>query len=124
MNAVSWFEIPSTDFDRAVKFYESLLGVTMHRELINGTDPNGFFPAQDGVGGAVAKVPYAKPGADGPLIYLYVATVEALNQAVGKVESLGGAVLMPTTSIGPFGFMAIIHDTEGNRVGLHVPPAS
>jgi uncharacterized protein len=39
-----------------------------------------------------------------------------LRQAFARV---GGTVLLPVTSIGDPGDIAIILDTEGNRIGLH-----
>ena len=54
-NAISWFEIPATDLDRAQKFYESIFGITM----VSLDLPNikmKMFPIDDpmtGIGGAV-----------------------------------------------------------------------
>lgn len=124
MNAVTWFEIPAADFDRAVNFYEALLDIKLHREIFGGTQPNGIFPSQDGVSGAVAHVPYAKPGADGAVVYLNVSSAAAFDRALAQVESLGGQVVHPKTDIGPMGHFALIRDTEGNRVGLHLPASA
>jgi hypothetical protein len=123
MNAVNWFEIPATDFDRAVRFYEALLGVELKREFFGGSDPNGVFPyeGESGVGGAVVQAPYAKAGHDGVIIYLNARSSDRLDSALAQVEALGGAVLMPRMSIGPNGYVATIRDSEGNRVGLHIP---
>lgn len=123
MNAVTWFEIPATNFDRAVAFYEGLLQVTLRREVFAGTMPNGIFPHDEptGVGGAVAQVPYAKPGADGTLVYLNARSTAVLDAALANVERLGGQIIMPKTSLGSIGYMALIVDTEGNRIGLHLP---
>lgn len=120
MNAVNWFEIPATDFERAVGFYEGLLGVELKREMFGGTDPNGVFPYESGVGGAVVHAPYAKPGNDGVIIYLNARNSAVLDRALAQTEALGGAVIMPRMSIGPNGDVATIRDTEGNRVGLHI----
>lgn len=29
LHAISWFEIPTADLDRATKFYETILGITL-----------------------------------------------------------------------------------------------
>lgn len=125
MNAINWFEIPATDFDRAVKFYETALGISMHREPFEG-DPNAFFPYTQGqgVGGVVVKADYAKPSADGAVIYLNTGTREQLDAALARVEAAGGSVVKPATDLGEIGFSAFIRDTEGNRVGLHAWPES
>jgi predicted enzyme related to lactoylglutathione lyase len=125
MNAVTWFEIPAQDFETAVTFYEKLLQISLQRELFGGM-PHAVFPYKEGagVGGAVAQVPYAKAGSDGVVIYLNVPSLEILDSALAQVEALGGALIMPKTFIGDPGYMALIRDPEGNRVGLNVMPAA
>jgi predicted enzyme related to lactoylglutathione lyase len=125
MNALNWFEIPAQDFEATVNFYEKLLQIKLHREDFGGM-PHGVFPYKEGagVGGAVAQVPYAKAGSDGIVIYLNVPSLEILDAALAQVEALGGALVMPKTFIGDPGYMALIRDPEGNRVGLNVMSAS
>lgn len=125
MNAINWFEIPSTDFDRAVKFYENLLQIQLKRILFEGTTPNAFFPyAETGIGGAVVDAPYAKPSVDGAVVYLNAQNMTILDEALNRTESLGGRIVMPKTNIGEVGYFALIIDSEGNRVGLHIPAQS
>lgn len=124
-NAISWFEIGATDLDRAAKFYETIFGIS----LIPMDLPNikmRMFPVDDmatGIGGAVVDSGgFHKPSAtDGPLIYLN--GNPDLQQVLDKVEAAGGKIMMPKTEISPeYGFMAVIFDTEGNRIGLHSVP--
>lgn len=126
-NAISWFEIPSTDLDRAQKFYETILGIN----LIKMDFPNikmRMFPIEDplGVYGAVVSSGgFHKPSAtDGPLIYLN--GNPDVQFVLDKVEKAGGKILVPKTLISPqFGHMCVILDTEGNRIAFHsVPPQS
>ena len=123
MNAINWFEIPATDFDRAVKFYESVLDISMHRETFGG-DPKAFFSYSQGqgVGGSVVKADYAKPSADGAVVYLNAESRERLDAVLARVEAAGGAVIKPAAELGEIGVIAFIRDTEGNHVGLHVAP--
>jgi len=44
-----------------------------------------------------------------------------LQVALDRVEGAGGKVLQARESIGEFGNIAMILDTEGNRIGLHSP---
>jgi predicted enzyme related to lactoylglutathione lyase len=37
------------------------------------------------------------------------------------VEANGGKILAPKVSIGPWGSVAHVRDTEGNRIGLTSP---
>lgn len=121
LNSVNWFEIPAQDFERACSFYEALLDISLRREMFGGTMPNGIFPYENGVGGAVAQVPYASPGADGPVVYINARNERVLDAALARVERLGGRVAGPSMDLGPMGHIALIVDTEGNRVGLHAP---
>jgi len=38
-----------------------------------------------------------------------------------RVVTAGGKIHTPKMSIGQYGFMALIVDTEGNTIGLHMP---
>ncbi|MBL7696851.1 MAG: VOC family protein [Chitinophagaceae bacterium] len=125
-NALSWFEIPVADLDRAQKFYETIFGITM----IPADFPRirmRMFPLEDmsGVGGALCDSGgFHKPSAtDGPLIYLN--GNPDVQLVLDKVEAAGGKIIVPKTEISPeYGFMAVIIDTEGNRIGLHSVPKS
>lgn len=115
-NAINFFEIPSLDFDRAVAFYRDILGVEFHHEVFMGT-PSAMFPASEaGAGGAII-FSSVKPSADGAVIYLNANG--KLREAIERVELAGGTVLLPVTAIGDPGYIALILDSEGNRIGLH-----
>jgi predicted enzyme related to lactoylglutathione lyase len=125
-NAISWFEIPSVDLERAQKFYETIFNT----QLIPLDTPNirmRMFPLQDmmtGVGGAVVHSAgfYTPSSTEGPLIYLN--GNPDLQTVLDKVENAGGKIHVPKTEISPeHGYMAVFIDTEGNRIGLHSVPA-
>ena len=124
-HAISWFEIPTTDINRAQQFYETIFGINM----IPMDMPNiqmRMFPLDDmmtQVGGAlVDSGGFHKASAtDGPLIYLN-ANPDVQN-VLDKVVAAGGSIMVPKTEISPdYGFMAVLMDTEGNRVALHSVP--
>jgi uncharacterized protein len=125
-NAISWFEIPATDLERAQKFYEDIFGAS----LIPMDMPNlrmRMFPVEDpqtGIGGALCQSDgfYKPSSTDGPLIYLNANP--DVQRVLDKVEAAGGKIIVPKTEISPeYGHMAVFIDTEGNRVGLHsIPP--
>ncbi len=118
-NAISWFEIPVTNYERAKTFYATMLGV----EITDMHMPDvkyGMFPYDNdnnGVGGGIVEMKGATPSADGVTIYLNGG--DDLSVPLARVEAAGGKVLMPKTDIGENGFMAQLIDTEGNRVALH-----
>lgn len=117
-NAINWFEIPSGDFQRAKKFYETILGVELYATKMGDCDM-AFFPMDEGkVGGAVIFHEQAKPGANGPTVYLNANP--DLAPILDRVSNSGGSVLVPKTLITPeIGYFATFVDSEGNKVALH-----
>lgn len=118
--AINWFEVPAHDFDRARKFYETVLGISLPTDTSSTRDgavPMAFFPNGASAAGAIVKDPRVKPGADGPVIYLDAGG--HLDDCVRRVAAAGGKVVVPVTDIGEHGRFAILLDTEGNRVALH-----
>ena len=125
-NAISWFEIPATDLERATKFYETIFGI----QLIPMDFPNmkmRMFPIDNpmtGIGGAlIDSGGFHKPsGTDGVLIYLN--GNPDVQNILDKVAGAGGSIQVPKTEISPeYGYMAVFIDTEGNRIGLHNIPS-
>jgi hypothetical protein len=118
-NALTWFEIPTLDLDRAVQFYETVLGVHLKREVFGGV-PHAMFPAgQSDAGGALIHDGHRRPSGEGTLIYLDAGG--RLDACIDRIRGAGGTLLMPKTDIGDPGFIAVFRDTEGNSVALHSP---
>lgn len=118
INAINWFEIPVTDFTRAKKFYETILGA----EIMEMPFPDGKYgmlpcDMENGVGGGLVQGEGFEPSDKGSIVYLNGG--DDLNVSLSKVEGAGGKIIFPKTSIGENGFMAHFIDTEGNRVALH-----
>lgn len=124
-NAISWFEIPTTDIDRAQKFYEAVFEIKM-QALDFGNTKMRMFPLDDpmkGVGGTLIESGgYHKPSAtDGPLIYLN--GNPDVQIFLDRIEKAGGKILVPKTVISDeYGDMAVFLDSEGNRIALHNIP--
>ena len=124
-DAISWFEIPATDLDRAQKFYETIFDVKLDAIDLPNIKMR-MFPLDDpmnGVGGAVVDSGgFHKPSVtDGPLIYLN--GNPDVQKIMDKVEAAGGKIMVPKTEISPeYGYMAVFIDSEGNRIGLHSVP--
>ena len=122
-NAISWFEIPVTDIERAQRFYESLLDRQLHRELfpMGGQDyVLAIFAApNDGVKGCLQSggdTPSAST--QGTLVYLDCSP--SIDATLARAQQLGARLLKPKTALPPgMGFFAHIQDPDGNRVGLH-----
>ena len=125
-NAISWFEIGASDLNRATKFYETIFGVSLAPLDLPNIKMR-MFPIEDrmGIGGAIVDSGgFHKPSVtDGPLIYLN--GNPDVQRVLDRVEGAGGQIMVPKTEISPeYGYMAVIIDTEGNRIGLHSVPDS
>jgi predicted enzyme related to lactoylglutathione lyase len=124
-NAISWFEIPVADMDRATTFYEAIFDVKLNPLDLPNIKMR-IFPLNDPmnqVGGALADSGgFHKPSAtDGPLIYLN--GNPDVQNVLNRIEAAGGKIMVPKTEISPdYGYMAVFIDSEGNRVGLHSVP--
>ena len=116
-NTINWFEIPATDFDRAVRFYSTVFNVQLHNELVMGVQ-SAIFPGdgEESVNGAIVFGDHYAPSSSGSVVYLNAD--HQLDAILSRIETAGGKILLPATDIG-FGFIAHFLDTEGNRVGLH-----
>ncbi len=124
-NILTWFEIPVNDTERAKTFYETVLDIKMTTRVFPATNEElTFFPynsdviqATSGrVTGVLTKSNTNKPSNYGTLVYINASP--EIQLVLDRVEKAGGKILEPKTSM-PFGFIAIIIDSEGNRIGLH-----
>jgi len=117
---ISWFEIPTADLERAVRFYETVLAVTLKREDM-GPMRMALFPGDptDPVGGALCRMEGGNPpGPMGTVVYLFAG--DDLAGPLARVEPAGGQVIVPKTLITPeIGHYAVFRDSEGNHVGLY-----
>lgn len=117
---ITWFEIPSADFSRATRFYETLFDIKL-QIVPSGPVQMGIFPDASNQGyGCVVHGDGSTPGTAGPVIYLD--SPGAIEQLVARVEPAGGRIAMDKTELpGDIGFIAQFIDTEGNRLALHEP---
>ena len=116
-NPVVWFEIYVSDMNRAKRFYEELLDVNLSR-LESEIEMWGFPSAGDGLGcsGSLVKMPGLTPSGLSTLVYFTSDDCATLEK---KAEKLGGKIHKPKSSIGQYGFMSLVIDTEGTMIGIH-----
>lgn len=122
-NAVGWVEIPVSDMERASEFYKKVLGAKLdmmefgetQMAIINWVDGDA-----KGAGAAlVQNEKFYVPSSDGTLVY-FTSPAGDLQVELARVEEAGGKILIPRRQISEdHGFMAVILDTEGNRIALH-----
>jgi predicted enzyme related to lactoylglutathione lyase len=116
-DVIVWSDIPVNDLDRAIKFYSAVLAAQIEKQS-HGEINFGLLPhAHENVSGCLVVSDENKPSAEGPLVYLNCEG--RLDDAIATVEKNGGKILKPKYQIGPYGFRAVILDSEGNRIALH-----
>ncbi|HEY6820742.1 MAG TPA: VOC family protein [Burkholderiales bacterium] len=116
-NPVGWFEIYVQDTSRARKFYESVLGCKLQK--LDSPFEIWAFPMEKdvpGAPGALVRMDGVPSGGNSTIVYF--ATEDcAVEEA--RVTKAGGEIHKPKFSIGPYGFISLVVDTEGNMIGLH-----
>lgn len=117
-NPVGWFEIYVQDMPRAKAFYQAVLAIEL-QELGGMEMEMWAFPMQDnasGASGALVKMDGCPSGGNSTVVY-FICTDCATEAA--RALAHGGQVFREKFSIGPYGFVALVVDTEGNMIGLH-----
>jgi uncharacterized protein len=115
---IQHIEFPADDLERAARFYSELFGwevspmqgmegYLVFRTLAAG-EPSG------GEGGGIGL----RGQAVLDMVTVYV-TVDSLDVALARVPELGGSVQTGKTQIPGFGSYAIVHDSEGNPLGIY-----
>lgn len=117
-NPVGWFEIYVQDIDRARKFYESVFQLTLQKLNSPGMEVWGFPMEMDrwGAGGALVKMEGVPSGGNSTLVYF---SCEDCAIEESRVVPSGGRIQRSKWSIGEYGFISLVFDTEGNMFGLH-----
>ena len=116
-NTFCWIDIPVTNLDRAIEFYSAVLGTTVQKISEHGFE-FGLLPHEENnVSGCLVVMDDRKPSQNGPLVYLNLEG--QIDRALEAVKEQGCAILKPKEQIGPYGYRAIILDTEGNAVALY-----
>ncbi|NJK92707.1 MAG: VOC family protein [Blastochloris sp.] len=121
---VGWFEIYVADMPRARAFYEATLNIKLE-PLPSPSEEEGMemwmFPdamdqTKPGCSGALCKMKDYQPGGGGTLLYFIC---EDCAVESGRAAAHGGKIYKEKMSIGQYGFIAIVADSEGNTIGLH-----
>lgn len=121
MNPVAWFEIYVNDLSRAQKFYEEVFQMQMF-PLPSPTEDKIemiAFPYEmesEATSGALVKMEGFEAGSSATIIYF--ASEDCITEE-SRVEAAGGKIFKPKMSIGEYGFISLLVDTEGNMIGLH-----
>jgi len=116
---IHWFEIPASDFDRAVQFYQQVFHVELRVEHFMD-DRIAVFPDSSG---CIMASPRLQAAATGTRIYLDGSP--DVSTVLARAAQHGGRIVLPEMSLpdgnGQIGLFA---DSEGNTIGLHTEPAA
>ena len=117
-NPVGWFEIYVQDMGRARAFYESVFETRLSR--LESLDIEMWaFPSQpDGAGAPGSLVRYEGYPSGGNSTLVYFSCADCAVEAK-RASANGGNIFKDKFSIGQYGFIALVTDTEGNMIGLH-----
>jgi uncharacterized protein len=116
-NPVRWFEICVQDMDRARKFYEAVFDVGLKR--LNTPLEIWSFPMRMdrmGTSGALVRMEGVMSGGNSTIVYF---ACDDCAVEEGRAENQGGKIQKGKTSIGEYGYISLVYDTEGNMIGLH-----
>lgn len=116
-NRVQWFDIVTKDIERAKEFYTKVFNLVF--QFIETPDSKMYMfgdSTKVGSAGCLVQSTTNTPSTEGTILYF---SCEDVTNEVSRVEKAGGKLLVSKTSIGEFGFIAQLIDTEGNRIGLH-----
>jgi predicted enzyme related to lactoylglutathione lyase len=117
-NPVGWFEIYVQDMARAKAFYEKVFDGTLQK-LEGPDDEMWAFPMQDnkwGAAGALVRMAGCPSGGNSTMVYF---SCDDCAVEAARAGENGGKVVREKFSIGPYGFISLVADTEGNMIGLH-----
>ncbi len=115
---ITWFEIPVTDMDRAIKFYNVVFDGSCSEPRNDGTRTVAMLPyGMVSGGGSLTLVDGFTPSSDGVVIYLNGG--DDLQVMLDRVQSAGGKVTLAKMDMGgDMGHIATFTDSEGNTLGL------
>ena len=117
-NPVGWFEIYVQDMERARAFYQKTFETTLERLESSGVELWAFPMKHEspGCAGALVKMAGKDSGVGGTIIYFPVPDCAVVGD---RAVAHGGRIQTPKKSIGDYGFIVHVVDTEGNLIGLH-----
>lgn len=123
-NPVTWFEVYVDDMDRAVQFYETVFNTKLESmSMPEGTEETmqmwsfpGNMESKAAATGALVKMDGMKAGGNSTIVYF---NSEDCSVEESRVVEAGGQVIKTKESIGEYGHMSLVSDTEGNVIGIH-----
>ena len=114
-NFTIWTEIPVTDLDRAMTFYNLVFGTEL-KKVDCEENPFAMFQTPNDAGVAGHLYP-GKPAAKGTGPTVHLASPDRLEAALERVKNAGGEVVSDVIWI-PASRFAYCLDPDGNSIGV------
>ncbi|HRK32327.1 MAG TPA: VOC family protein [Tepidisphaeraceae bacterium] len=117
MPEVRYLEIPVTDMDRAVAFYEAVFDIRLERVTVDGYAMAHFPSSRERVGANVtlAQGDVYVPSKHGAIVYFHLIDID---RVMSRATARGAAVLFAKKEVTPGTWVAEFEDSEGNRIAL------
>ena len=114
-NFTVWIELPVTDLDKSIAFYNDVFMTELNKVEDMGPNPIAMFPSkEDGVAGHLYP---GKPPANGEGPTVHLACPDGLEQTMERFARAGGEILCDPIEI-PSGRFVYGTDPDGNSIGL------
>ena len=113
-----WYELLTTDMRAAESFYKAVVGWTA-TPFDGGAGPYDMWTRSDGVSvGGVMPIPQ---GMNAPPHWVMYVGVPNLEDAVAKIERLGGTSLSPVIEVPEVGRLRTMFDPQGAMFSIYEP---
>lgn len=112
---ISWVEIPTTNFNRAVSFYSEVFQIGLNAMEHHDEKMACFTEGE----GAIIFSPGFRPSKEGVIVSLN--TENEMDTVIKRIQKSGGKIVKQKTKIEAegLGYFALFEDCEGNRLGLY-----
>lgn len=112
---VQYLEIPVSDIERAVAFFEAVFAVKLERAVVDGYWMAHFPSTGTGAAVTLAQGDVYVPTKAGAIIYFSVTDIETV---IARATARGSKVLFAKKEVAPGIWVAEFEDSEGNRIAL------
>jgi len=112
---ISWIEIPTENFERAVTFYNAVMDWNLTKSDF-GQEKMACLPNDEG---AIISAPGFKPSQNGVLVSFNAGN--RMDFMIQKIVKNGGQMVKPKTKIEAENraYFSVFRDSEGNTMGLY-----
>ncbi len=111
-----WTEIPVSDLDKAIAFYNDVFKTELSLVTDMGPNPFAMFPTASS-GGTAGHLYPGKPAENGAGPTIHLACPDTLEETMERFAKAGGEVVSDPVAI-PAGRFAYAVDPDGNSIGL------